>query len=347
MWVLLKEVKQALLKQPQSIVNLLEHYGFANIHIRNNEIRCAIAEGHNSSAICIRLEKNDGLYVTDFVRNICDDNGHNYDLIGFIINVKGATFTSVLMDIKAELGIADFYRFDVKKSIFGGFYEHIKTGDTQLAVRTYSDYILKDYFNVYARSFLLDHIAPDIQDKFQIGYDIVSQRITIPIRNQYGELIGVKGRATWNVGEDEPKYLYIIPCPMSTTLYGYCQNYEHLQQANTIYIGESEKFVMQASSYGLYNCVALGSNSLSTAQCKLLLELHPKKIVFMLDKGLSEENTRINAKKLSMFTRMADVKIYWWDWKINIDLPDKASPSDFGKEEIQWIIENEIEEVVL
>ena len=342
---MLKDLKKELLKSPQSIINILEQYKFSKIHIQNNEIRFAIAEGHNSSAIRIKLTDNDNLYVDDFVRNVCNDYGSRCDLISYIIKTKNTDFVTVLSSIKNELGITDFYDFHTKQSVFGGFYDRIKKNQVNLNVKTYKEKILNEYLNVYSEHFEEDRITFETQDKFQIGYDIDSQRITIPIRNAYGELIGIKGRATWDITEDECKYLYIVPCPMSSTLFGYCQNYEFLNQADEIYIGESEKFVMQCYSYGIRNCVSLGSNSLSTMQAQLLVELNPKKIVFMLDKGLDFANTKANVERLKLFTRMFDIEICWWDWQINTNLPDKASPSDYGKRVFIDIIKNELKEV--
>lgn len=341
----LKDIKKELLKSPQSIINILEEYEFSKIHIQNSEIRFAIAEGHNSSAIRIKLVNNDNLYVDDFVRNICNDYGSRCDLISYIIKTKNTDFLSVLTSIKKELGIADFCDFHAKQSVFGGFYDRIKTRQSDLNVRVHSEKILDNYLDVYSDRFAKDNISFSAQEKFQIGYDVDSQRITIPVRNAYGELIGIKGRATWNVADDDCKYLYIVPCPMSSTLFGYCQNYEFLNQADEILVGESEKFVMQCYSYDIHNCVALGSNSLSTTQARLLVELNPKKIIFMLDKGLDFANTKANVEKLKQFTRMFDIQIYWWDWHINTNLPDKASPSDFGKSVLVDIIKNEIKEV--
>lgn len=342
---MLKDLKKELLKSPQSIINILEQYEFSKIHIQNNEIRFAIAEGHNSSAIRIKLTDNDNLYVDDFVRNVCNDYGSRCDLISYIIKTKNTDFVTVLSSIKNELGITDFYDFHTKQSVFGGFYDRIKKNQMSLNVKTYKEKILNEYLNVYSERFAEDRIAFETQDKFQIGYDIDSQRVTIPIRNAYGELIGIKGRATWDITEDECKYLYIVPCPMSSTLFGYCQNYEFLNQADEIYIGESEKFVMQCYSYGIRNCVSLGSNSLSTTQAQLLVELNPKKIVFMLDKGLDFANTKANVERLKLFTRMFDIEICWWDWQINTNLPDKASPSDYGKRVFIDIVENELKGV--
>lgn len=335
---MLKDIKKELLANPQAIVNILEAYDFYNPRIHNNEIRCGLSEGHNPTAIRIKLINNDNLFVSDYSRGI------SYDLFNYIINVKNSEFIEVCRTVKSELGISDFYELNTKHSVFGGFYDRIKKRTDDLYVKTYSDNLLLQYKSVYNQRFLQDNIAYYSQDKFEIGYDVESQRITIPIRNEYGDLIGIKGRANWNVADDEPKYLYLIPCAMSRTLYGYCQNYQYL--TDDILVFEAEKSVMQCYSYGIRNCVSLGSNSISPKQCKLLMEFAPKRIIFMLDKGLDPDITKRNAKVLIAYTRMFDTQICWWDWTKS-SLPDKASPSDYGIDTLKNIINNEIAEVVL
>ena len=81
----------------------------------------------------------------------------------------------------------------------------------------------------------------------------------------------------------------------------------------------------------LKNTVALGSNNLSTTQIKLLYELQPKKIVFMLDKGLDYSQTYNNRDSLVKFCKMNEFEIYMWDWKKS-NLPDKSSPTDYGED---------------
>lgn len=331
-----KDIKHRLLDNPQSIINILEQYEFYKPRIYNNEIRCGLYEGANPTAIRIKLVNNENLYVCDFSRNV------NEDIINYLIKVKGTDFKQVLNTIKKELGIQSFYTFTEKKSIFGGFYNRISKFQSAMYVKTYPEDILNEYNIAYNKRFLDDNISLQTQKYFDIGYDIVSQRITIPIRNAYGELIGLKARRNYE-SDDEPKYMYLLPCPMSQTLYGFSQNYVHLFNGD-IYIFEAEKSVLQCHTYGIYNALALGSNSLSDTQCKLLMGLQPKRIIFMLDKGLDIDNTLRNIEKLLLYTRMNDVQICYWDWILNTTLPDKASPSDYGKNVLQDIINNEIVE---
>lgn len=319
----MKELKMQLLNNPESIIQILEYYEFTNIKLLRNEIRFSYGENHDASAIRIKLINNDGLFVQDFVRS--DNKG---DLISYIMKARNVKFTEVMSCIKNILGISSYSV--KKKKVFGGFFDPIKN-KTSYESKVYPESILNEYKGCNTK-FLKDNISFTTQQKFGIGFDIQSQRITIPIRNAYGELIGIKGRCNYEPNDDEPKYLYIVPCAMSTTLYGYSENYDSLIGAEEIYIFEAEKSVMQAYDFGVRNCVALGSNNLSINQIKLLYFLQPKRVIFMLDKGLDYSQTYNNRDSLLNFCRMNEIEVYMWDWK-NSELPDKSSPTDYGENE--------------
>lgn len=334
---MIQNIKKELLNNPEKIIQVLEYYDYYLPRIHNNEIRCGFSDGCNHNAIRIKLQHNENLFVIDYVRQI------NYDILVYIIKTRHVEYKDVMNVIKNILGIDDFTSHYQSHEIFGGFYNKIKSRESKLCIKTYSDNILDEYKNVYCERFANDNISYETQNRFEIRYDTVSQRIVIPIYNPIGELIGVKGRANWDITDDDLKYYYLIPCAMSSTLFGLCQNYEYLSEG-TIYVFEAEKSVMQCHSYGIYNAVSLGSNSLSSTQCKLLMQFFPQRIVFMLDRDLPYENTLANVKKLQPYLRMKDTKLYWWDWH-NSELPEKSSPSDYGKKQLMDIIDNELIEI--
>lgn len=330
---MIKDIKNELLNNTDSIINILESYHFHNPVIRGDEIRFAYEQGTNRTSV--RLKLSETLWVSDYARPYL-----NGDLFEYIIKARNTTFSEVLKVVKKELGITEFTFAPKKTGVFGGFYGKIKSYKNDAEVKTYSEDILNGYVSVPTRRFLDDHINLEAHQAFGIRYDHTSQRIIIPIRNPYGELIGVKGRANWKVSDDEPKYLYLVPTTVSGTLYGYCENYEYLK--DTIYVFEAEKSVMQCYSYGIRNAVALAGNNLSNTQCKLLLERNPSTIVFMLDTGLDFEHIEKNAKTILAYSKMRNIEIKYWDTAITL-LPDKASPSDFGAETLKEIIETELE----
>lgn len=334
---MLEEVKNRLLDNPEQIQRILEAFEFDKIQIRRNEIRCAFEYGTNPTAVVIRLQNNPDLFVMDYTRNV------NYDLITYIVKTKNVAFKDVIKVIKQETGIESLYSFKRKVGLFGDIYNNIARSNGSIEVQTYPEEILKQYGTTPNLRWLRDGISIDTQCKWGVGYDVDSQRITLPIRTPTGEIMAIKGRANFELSEFEPKYLYLEQGPMSQTLFGFSENYDSLYEGE-ILVFESEKSVLLLDSWGYNNAVALGSNSLSITQAKLLMSLNPKSITFMLDNNLPLENTKRNVEVLQAFCKMRILDIKFWNWTYNLDLDEKAAPCDGSKEEFLYILENEIED---
>ena len=331
---MLKEIKKELLDNPEKLEELLEYFNFYNIHIHQSYISFGRAIDSSKKSIAIRLEKNDYLYVSDYARNI------NQDLFTYISEQRLVDFKDIISIVRKILKIDDFSIFREPQGIFGGFYEKIRKKN-EYTCRTYDESILNKYVTLANMRFIRDNITIDAQQFFNIRYDVESQGIAIPIYNQVGELMGVKVRCNYDVGDGEMKYYYLIPCQMSQTLYGYSQNYNYLVN-NIIYIFESEKSVMQCYSYGIRNCVALGSGSISRKQVQMLFELNPQKIIFMHDVGFDLENILRNINIVKSYSRFSEVELGYWDYFDRL-YDDKVSASDLGKKELLRIIDNEIQ----
>lgn len=330
---MLKEIKKELLDNPEKLEELLEYFNFYNIHIHQSYISFGRAIDSSKKSIVIRLEKNDYLYVSDYARNI------NQDLFTYISEQRLVDFKDIIAVVRKILEIDDFSVFREPQGIFGGFYEKIRK-KSEYTCRTYDESILNKYVTLANMRFIRDNITIDAQQFFNIRYDVESQGIVIPIYNQVGELMGVKVRCNYDVQDGEMKYYYLIPCQMSQTLYGYSQNYNYLVN-NVIYIFESEKSVMQCYSYGIRNCVALGSGSISRKQVQMLLELNPKKIIFMHDVGYDLENILRNINMVKNYSRFSEVELGYWDYFDRL-YDDKVSASDLGKKELLRIMDTEI-----
>lgn len=330
---MLKEIKKELLNQPEKLKEVLEHYNFHNVIVHQSYISFGRSVDSSKKSIVIRLTNNDYLYVKDYARNI------QKDLFTYISEQRLVEFADILSVVKSILNITDYYDFFGDRGIFGGFYERIRKRNFS-KINTYDESLLDKYKQYANVRFLKDHISIDAQHFFGIRYDVESQGIVIPIRNQLGQLMGVKVRCNYEVEDGEMKYYYLVPCSMSQTLFGYSQNYNHLV-GNTVYVLESEKSVMQCYSYGIRNCVALGSGSISNKQVQMLFELNPKKIVFLHDTGFKQEYFDRNIAMIKNYSRFSEVEIGFWDY-IGKGYEDKVSPSDLGKVKFEQIISTEI-----
>ena len=330
---MLKEIKKELLDNPEKLKELLEYFNFYNVHIHQSYISFGRAQDTSKKSIVALLEKNDYLYVTDYARNI------SKDLFSYISEQRLVDFKDIIGVVRNILGVDDFSLFNESRGIFGGFYEKIRKR-SEYSVRTYDESILDKYIPLANKRFIDDNISIAAQQFFGIRYDVESQGIVIPIHNQIGELIGVKVRCNYEVQDGEMKYYYLIPCQASQTLYGYSQNYNYLTN-NIIYIYEAEKSIMQCFSYGIRNCVALGSGSISRKQVRMLLELNPKKIIFMHDVGYDLENILRNINMVKNYSRFSEVELGYWDFFDRL-YDNKVSASDLGKKELLRIMDTEI-----
>ena len=331
---MLNEIKQQLLEKPEKIVELLETFSFEHINHRGTEIRFA-RDLQGGSNISIRLKNNEFLCVNDWSRGV------NTDIISYIIQEKNATFREVLQATKKILNLSDTWRPQQKASLFGGIYDNVARPNKEMKLKVYDDNVLDKYTKYSNIRFLKDGISLSAQKFFNIRFSVEDNRIIIPIRNEYGAIVGAKGRLNGEPEENEPKYMYTIPVAMSQLLYGYSENYQHLY-GNDIVIVESEKSVMQAWDFGVRNIVALGSNSLSEKQAKLLLQLQPKRIIIAMDEGLAFEQTKRNADMIKNLCTMFMPEIWYWDYDQDLDVLPKSSPTDMGKEKFEEIMKEQL-----
>ena len=324
-------MKEYLKNNPEQIEKILSYYNYHSINITDKEIRCAKVGGDNPSGCRIKL--NDNLSATDFTTS------YNGDLFGLIATHTGLTYREVLKTITTMLGkkIEGNYQSE-EKSLFDGFFDTLYIPYESEEEVTYDESILDKYNNGYKwfKRFTDDGILPSSQVKFKIGFDEVSNRITIPHYNEHGEIIGVMGRI--DLDSDEMtnfKYLPLIPFPKHKYLYGLYQNKEYIKESKEVYVFESEKSVLLGDSLGYRNFLSLGGNSISKTQVEQLLKLGVTKIIISLDEGLDTEIIKRDIKTIKDCLFMKDnIRIGFIYDKENKYLPkgSKASPIDLGKE---------------
>lgn len=331
---MLAEIKAELLKNSDAIVALLESFDFAHIKPSKKEIRLARDE-RGGQNISIKLENNENIFVSDFARGV------SKDIFSYIIQEKDVTFKDVIQTTKKILGLGDDWRPQQRSELFGGIYSNITRTNRDIKLKVYNESVLNKYERCGNLRFLRDGISLDAQKFWDIRFSVEDNRIIIPIRNEYGQLVGAKGRLNGEAEEDNPKYLYTIPVAMSQLLHGYSENYQYLY-GNDIIVVESEKSVMQAWDFGVRNIVALGSNSLSEKQTKLLLQLQPKRIIIAMDEGLAFEQTKRNADMIKNFCGMLAPEIWYWDADQDLDIPSKSSMTDLGIEKFNEILNEQL-----
>ena len=331
---MLSQIKEELLKKPDTIVELLEYFDFARIKLSSREIRCA-RDDQGGQNISIRLERNENVYVNDFARSV------SKDIFSYIIQEKSVTFRDVIQATKKILGLGNDWQPQQRKSLFGGIYDTVSRKNKEVVLKTYDDAILDQYKRISNVRFLRDGISLEAQKFWGIRFSVADDAIIIPEHNEFSELVGAKARINREPREDESKYFYPINFLASQILYGYSENYQHLY-GNEVIVVESEKSVMQAWDFGVRNIVAIGSHSLSEKQVRLLLQLQPKKIILAMDEGLPLEQTQKNADMIKNFCTMFMPEVWYWDADQDLDIDPKSSPTDMGKEKFEEIMNEQL-----
>ena len=338
---MLDEILKKLSENPEAIVELLEHYECGKIKVNTREVRFARDDRPESGLnISIRLVNNDACFVKDFARSEANN------IVSWLCKEKNVKFKDVLVTIKRILHLSDDWRPQSnKREIFGGVYSRI-INKTKPQPKVYNESILNNYLKVGNTRFLKDHLSLESQRRFEIMYNVETDRIVIPIRNTFGDLCGTKCRRNYDTdNEDDPKYIFEYPCQKSLILYGAYQNYPWLYGSDKIFIVEAEKSVIAADSYGYQNAVSIMGNTLSEYQAKELLSLNAKEYIFLLDEGLDLDITFQNAKILKDCAVMRDIQISYFDWTSSLSVGEKESPTDGGMENFKYIINNELDRI--
>ena len=322
-----------LIDNIDAIVKILQELGFDNIHQKKKEIRCSWEPGSNPSATVINVET---------LLFYCFSNGEKGNLISLIMLRLKKSFSQSLKWAADVLGL-EKSSLESKVKIFKRMIRE-EVEESSL-LKTYDLNKLDPYAGKLSYLFAQDGIDYESQKFFQVGYDNISNRITIPQWSVEGELVGIMGRLNAsNVGPDEMRWLPIIPCQRGHTLYGYHFNYAEISKKRYCFIGESEKFVMQLRTMGIHNALATCGCSISNIQEKRIKSLFCKRVILSYDEGLEEEQVREQAKKIEMCNPIFNTKvgyIYDSDGEI-LKRGTKNSPSDLGKNAFENLVKTKV-----
>lgn len=294
---------------------LLEEIGCTQIVENNKYYSCANADGDNPQAI--QVYKNERLTTINHTRVISESRSASLlDLISFTL---GITFHEAIVLVKKFCGVEGEKLPEYKKPE-----KPVQTEEVEKKLTVYSEEILEHFEKTEITPFLKSNISSEIIDKFGVLYDNKTKRIAIPIRDERGQLVGIKGRS-WNKNgsrENKIKYLYILPCEKSKILYGLDKSLPAIMETGVIYLVESEKAVMQLFSYGIKNTAALSGSSVSEWQLKKLKTLGAE-VRLVLDKDV------VGAKMDHIIEKIASagLKVSNYEDKFDI-LEEKESPSD-------------------
>ena len=292
------------------IEDILIELGMHHIkwHDNNSYITCGMPDGDNPQSTVIY--NNEVLNVVAYTRDIVDINyiSDIFSLIMFLKKcnlIEAMEWASDFLSLEKEK-IEDIDRPEGVEDILRKINTmYIKSNEPEPPLKPLPENTLIQYQRSSFQQFVDDNISDQTQYDFELGVDSTVDywgfprpRIAIPIRDEIGTLVGVKGRILKNVWlgskcidkireeEGEPKYIYMYPCAKSQILYGLYKTKRFIKEKNEVIICEAEKGVMQLWTYGYKNGVSIGGHSLSPLQVRKIIELDVD-IVIAFDKDVN------------------------------------------------------------
>lgn len=276
------------------IPTILEELGCHHIRKKDGYFQCANPDGDNTTAVCVY--ENTNLTTINYTRDISNGKNIHTDLISLVEFYKNESFPYAVKWICDVLDI-DYYSNldeDLPKSLqLTKMLVEMQSVDTdtetEKPLKPIPEKILS-YFEPYVNDmFCEDGVGYDTQVEFEIGYDEFTNRITIPIRDDLGNLVGVKARYFYRqVPEDEQKFMYIEKCARSQILYGLYKTINFIKKAQRVFVVEAEKGVQQLYDKGYFEAVATGGSKISKSQIDKLTRLCVP-IIFVFDKDIIKE----------------------------------------------------------
>lgn len=276
------------------IPQILESIGCHHIRSHGKYWTCGNYNGDNQTAISVY--NTEYINVVNYTRDITQNGKLPSDLISLVCFNKELSAFNGIKFVCSELGIDYYHDFEadipeslkITKLIFE-MQQSDQSNEDEKPLKPISNKILSYYKPHINDMFFKDNIDYLTQREFEIGYDPESNRITIPIYSELGDLVGVKGRLfKEQLDEGEQKYIYLEPCARSKILYGLNKTYPFIKQSGKCFVHESEKATMQAWSMGYESSISIGGKKISSSQIDKLTRLGVD-LIFAFDKDVEKK----------------------------------------------------------
>jgi DNA primase len=225
---------------------------------------------------------------------------HKYgDVIEFHKLWFGQSFTETVQNLAEQIGL----KFDgIELSATDPWLKAMKKAiqkPIQIQSQRLNEAAVNEYKKYQHEMTVREGWLPETTDTFGIGYcgdqyDYeLYDRITIPIRDIDGHLIGFSGRKT-NDNDDRKKYRFTHGVEREKLLYNLNLALPEIRQKREIVICEGYWEVLRSWEAGVKNVVALMGTACAPSQFRLILR-HSKNVILALD---NDEPGQIATKAL-------------------------------------------------
>lgn len=214
------------------------------------------------------------------IKNI--DFGESQRFIASVLNISNSYFVKGFKDNSSEQDWMIINKF-----------KRLNQRPKEINIEKRNKNILNLYSKMYHHSWLDEGISLESMEKFNIRFDIFSNRIIIPHFNIDGDLVGIRARHL-NQEDVDNGYKY-LPVTIQGDLYSHETRYNlyglnitkaNIQRMKKIIIFESEKSLLKSDTiYGDNNfAVALGGSALTQFHRDLILSLGVEEVILALDR---------------------------------------------------------------
>ncbi|RXZ77960.1 toprim domain-containing protein [Paenibacillaceae bacterium] len=343
------EIKNKIYNENQ-ISKLLLKLGCKNIVDRSNRFEAQLPDKFNSDN-----PRSVQVYNTEYLQcRIRSRSISNIDIYGLVSYIEFNSYTEESRKRKlyeAKQWICDVLGYELKhykgKVAFDlknpvkidhlSWLKSVKNSRKKSSIKEYSenkiyeDSVLDQYVMKPYREYVSEGIDKETQVDFQIGVDVLSERIIFPVHNQYGDIVSIKGRTIHKDYDKKGiyKFMYLYNFNKVIELYNFHKALTHILIRKEVIIFEGEKSCWLATQYGYANCVAISGDDLSAQQVKLIKDLGSGiRVIIAMDKDKGIEDVKKQGDKFGMNRSVFAL----WDSEDLLSEEEKDSPVDKGRE---------------
>ena len=342
-----KKLKKSLSLSHYSLI--LDKLGIPIFSKSNTEWRCYSGDRHKNSY--------DGgtnlVFYPDTKIFTSFSAGRSYDCISLVqtrLNLLGQTCSFIdacnwILDVTG----LDTTKLSIPKTSnhvydWSGLEKFIKIRKYGNELPEYSRDIIDSLPPLYPQNWVDEGISEETMAKYQIRYYERCNQTVIPCFDDNARLIGVRVRNWDKERIEQAKYMPLITldgqCYKFNTnqvFYGINYNKPMIEQTGEVWLGESEKFVLQLDSWmGSKSCaLAMYGHQLGLQRRNQLIKMGVKKVVYCPDMdflGKSDEEFEQWCKSVrhlcDMFKGYCQVDIMWDDGEL---LGPKENATDRDK----------------
>lgn len=331
-------ISDKLKNDPDLIIKVLVHLGFDEDRIHYDPRKnCIYAPRPYDDA-----DNPKGfLLYTDSLRWMYTTRAGKGNLFSLAMELKEWSFPQALSGISKWIGIKDSNIQIILP--FGGFFKRLikDFDDYDEPLPAYSESALPPS-NSISYQFLKDGISLQVQERWGVRYDHETDAILIPIIDQYGHLVGCKSRNNDPHCDHNHRWWAYLEYNKNNVLFGVYQNYMNIMKKDKVIVLESEKAPMQAESFGVNCCTAIGGHIISRSQARQIRSLGVKDIILAFDEGIDEEDILAQCQQLSTNTPFYTPQISYIFDRENKYLPkgSKCAPTDLGKKVLKGLMKD-------